>query len=44
LHLLIDDFLLITIINVEKNKESVLGSFETQVDSLTNEMIIKLLA
>ncbi|CAL8412564.1 unnamed protein product [Dictyota dichotoma] len=44
LQLLIDEFLLNTIINAEKNKESVLGSFETQVDSLTNEMIIKLLA
>lgn len=40
----IDDFLLITIESTEKNKEIILKSFETQVDSLTNEMIVKLLA
>lgn len=44
LQLLIDEFLLNTIINAQKNKENVLASFESQVDSLTNEMIIKLLA
>lgn len=44
LQLLIDEFLLNTILNAEKNKETILESFETQVDSLTNEMIIKLLA
>lgn len=44
LQLSIDEFLLNTIMNAEKNKENVLASFETQVDSLTNEMIIKLLA
>ena len=44
LQLLIDEFLLNTILNAENSKETILESFETQVDSLTNEMIIKLLA
>ena len=44
LQFFIDDFLLITVTNSEKNKEIVLKNFESQVDSLTNEMLIKLLA
>ena len=40
----IDEFLLATVTNSEKNKELVLKNFENQVDSLTNEMLIKLLA
>ncbi len=44
LQLLIDEFLFNTIVDAENNKKSVLASFETQVDSLTNEMIVKLLA
>ena len=44
LQLLIDEFLLTTVMNSEKNKEIVLKTFDSQVDSLTNEMIIKLLA
>ena len=44
LQMFIDEFLLLTVTNSEKNKETVLKSFDTQVDSLTNEMLIKLLA
>lgn len=44
LQLFIDEFLLVTIMNTEKNKEQILRTFDSQVDSLTNEMIIKLLA
>lgn len=40
----IDEFLLTTVTNSEKNKEIVLKNFDSQVDSLTNEMLIKLLA
>ena len=44
LQFFIDEFLLLTITNSEKNKEIILKGFDSQVDSITNEMIIKLLA
>lgn len=44
LQLFIDEFLLVTIQNAEKNKEVMLKGFDTQIDSLTNEMMLKLLA
>lgn len=44
LQFFIDEFLLLTITNSEKNKEIILKGFEEQVDSITNEMIVKLLA
>lgn len=44
LQLFIDEFLLATVQNAEKNKEVMLKSFDTQIDSLTNEMMLKLLA
>lgn len=44
LQLFIDEFLLVTVQNAEKNKEVMLKSFDTQIDSLTNEMMLKLLA
>lgn len=44
LQLFIDEFLLITIQNAEKNKQVILKSFDTQIESLTNEMMLKLLA
>ena len=44
LQMFIDEFLLSTVTNSEKNKEIVLKNFDNQVDSLTNEMLIKLLA
>nr|YP_011006223.1 ATP synthase CF0, subunit B' [Dictyotopsis propagulifera]WAM63227.1 ATP synthase CF0, subunit B' [Dictyotopsis propagulifera] len=44
LQLFIDEFLSVTLQNSEKNKEIILKSFENQVESVTNEMLIRLLA
>lgn len=44
LQFIIDEFLLTIMLNSEKNKETILNSFDTQVESLTNDMIVKLLA
>nr|YP_009455755.1 ATP synthase CF0 B' chain subunit II [Dictyopteris divaricata]YP_010205262.1 ATP synthase CF0 B' chain subunit II [Grateloupia livida]AQZ24966.1 ATP synthase CF0 B' chain subunit II [Dictyopteris divaricata]UAV85831.1 ATP synthase CF0 B' chain subunit II [Grateloupia livida] len=44
LQFFIDEFLMVTIKNSETSKEIILKSFDTQIESLTNEMMVKLLA